>query len=133
MTIPELPNWVYDLVDSLDRHHEEHPKYYRYDGPGYSETECGCRVLDVVPAEIRAVARLLQTRRIDVVYTVGEGERGEGHHPVIALTSLEKARTWVRTTYGIELVERDSGSQWVGTRPGNDVDEVTVSRMPLRP
>lgn len=55
----ELPAWVYDVVMALQKWAEEHPRLLAEFYPDYTPRpvdECGCKALELVPAEVKAQA-----------------------------------------------------------------------------
>ena len=56
----DLPNWVYDVVMTLDKHEAEHPRYYVQGFDVANEHvragTCGCQALALVPADVRQPA-----------------------------------------------------------------------------
>ncbi|MFF0721323.1 hypothetical protein [Micromonospora sp. NPDC003816] len=51
-----LPAWVLELVRGLERYEAEHPVLFRQLGGGYAQWDCPGRLLDLVPADVRAQA-----------------------------------------------------------------------------
>lgn len=65
------------------------------------------------------------------VYVVAAGERGEGHSPHAACTTLDAAKALVNIMApGVQLV-RTSSRRWRAVMP-NGVDELWICSMPLR-
>ena len=65
--VDNLPAWVVDLVIALEKHTDEHPKYYAEYYPDYKmrpAATCGCEPLDRhVPAEVRRTISAIATDR----------------------------------------------------------------------
>jgi hypothetical protein len=60
--MPELPNWVYDLVAELEEQRELHPKLL-FESGAFEGTQvydwCPCKALDSVPSPVRDRARAI--------------------------------------------------------------------------
>lgn len=66
MTMPdELPTWVYDVIVELQQWAHVHPKLYQQAAGGdYVKADaCGCEALELVPAEVRAAAKVYAALR----------------------------------------------------------------------
>lgn len=59
--MPDLPNWVYDLVNNLDEQ-ELHPRLL-FESGAFEGTRtydwCACTALRIVPEDVRAHARAI--------------------------------------------------------------------------
>jgi len=65
---------------------------------------------------------------VSYVYVVAAGERGEGHDPVSAWTTLAGARRFILARYDIS-VGLVSPGYWQGSI--SSADQVSIHRLPL--
>lgn len=72
----DLPPWVWDVVIALEKHREEHPRYYAQCGVSdYARADtCGCEPLALVPRDVKDAAEVLveDRRRRELDKTDGE-------------------------------------------------------------
>jgi hypothetical protein len=64
--ISDLPEWVWDLVDMLDRYSGEHPPLWAMNIKAeYERTPCLCDpVSKIIPREVREAAEVYRTRQL---------------------------------------------------------------------
>jgi len=66
MSLTELPEWVWQVVEATQKYDDEHPPLYRssYTTDGYESTQCLDSILEpLIPAEVWDAARVMRSRR----------------------------------------------------------------------
>jgi hypothetical protein len=60
--VTDLPPWIYDVVMAMQHWSDVHPKLHGdfHDGICPMEDDCGCKALDLVPAEVKAQAQAIR-------------------------------------------------------------------------
>jgi hypothetical protein len=64
--LSDLPEWVWDLVDVLDRYSDEHPPLYRMNVKAeYERTPCLCDPISkIIPRDVRNTAEVCRIRQL---------------------------------------------------------------------
>lgn len=76
----ELPNWVYDLINEVERQRDVHPALYVQPAgsAGYRRYDwCSCALLDLVPEDVRRDAAAIREYLRRVKQTQLLASRGE--------------------------------------------------------